>query len=256
MSNAMAKSAHLKLPDGRRLDFTIRVSARRKTVGFRVAREGLVVTVPHGLNESRIKEIVSLKSGWIMRKLQEFAGLPDPGEGALTRPVAFDLPALAESWRVEYREEEQGGVTARTEQPGRILVWGAVGDAAMCQAVLRRWLTLRAGQAMETRLDAVAGETGIGFRKLIIRSQRTRWGSCSRTTGVISLNCALLFLPPECLRYVMIHELCHMREANHSPRFWALVRQFEPESETIRRRMHEAWKRIPAWANPFRSGGE
>jgi predicted metal-dependent hydrolase len=227
-------------------------------VGFNLtARDGLVVTAPQGLNNGRIMEIVKLKANWIMKKLQELAELRGLNGGPQPlRPESFDLPGLAESWRVEYRETAGDGVTARTEQPGRILVYGAVGDAEMCQAVLRRWLTLRAKEAMGARLDVVARETGIAFRKLIIRSQRTRWGSCSRTTGVISLNSALLFLPPACARYVMIHELCHMLEPNHSARFWALVKQYEPGSDVIRRGMREAWKQIPAWANPFRPDGD
>jgi hypothetical protein len=68
---------------------------------------------------------------------------------------------------------------------------------------------------------------------------------------VISLNCKLLFLAPELVRHVLVHELCHTVELNHSPRFWALVQRFEPDARTLRRRMRDAWRDVPVWAEPL-----
>jgi hypothetical protein len=62
------------------------------------------------------------------------------------------------------------------------------------------------------------------------------------------LNLKLLFVEPDLVRYVLIHELCHMREMNHSSRFWRLVGQYYPEFRTARRRLKEAWYQMPAWA--------
>ena len=251
----MAKVAHINLPDGRRLDFTITVSGRRKTIGLKMTpREGLVVTAPRGVNQERIREMVAQKADWIARKMREIEAMRSYiDETASLRPEGLALPALGEWWRVDYLPTSFAGVTARTEEPGRILVSGAVGDAELCQAVLRRWLNARAQRALGPRLAAVARETGIGFEKLAIRNQRTRWGSCSRDKGTISLNSALLFLSPEFVRYVMVHELCHMMEPNHSPRFWSLVEQHVPEYKAIRKTMRQAWQQIPVWAGSLRS---
>jgi hypothetical protein len=79
-----------------------------------------------------------------------------------------------------------------------------------------------------------------------IRGQRTRWGSCSGR-GTISLNWHLLFLTPEQVRYVLLHELCHTVELNHSPRFWRLLQQHQPDSEVLRQVMRRAWQDLPAW---------
>ena len=79
-----------------------------------------------------------------------------------------------------------------------------------------------------------------------IRGQRSRWGSCS-ATGDISLNYQLLFLPPHLLRHVLVHELCHTVELNHSPRFWRTVARFEPDLAALREEMRRSWSHVPGW---------
>jgi len=249
----MPKTAHIVLPDGRRVDFTVVFSGRRKTIGLKMTpRDGLVVTAPYGLDDGRIRELVGRKTAWIARKMREVEVMRDHiEETARLRPGEFGLPALGEWWRVDYVATEMNGVCARTEANGRILVFGTVTDIALCQAVLRRWLNDRARAALGAALERVAAEIGIGFAKLVIRNQRTRWGSCSSQTGTISLNSALLFLPPTLVRYVMVHELCHMIEPNHSPRFWRLVEQYMPGSKDIRKTIRHAWTQIPVWAGSW-----
>lgn len=131
---------------------------------------------------------------------------------------------------------------------GRLLrVSGAVGDPDACRAALRRWLARKAGGRLESMLAAVARDEGLSFSAVAVRAQRTRWGSCSRR-GVISLNRHLLFLPPEVVRYVLLHELCHTVRPDHSRRFWEEVRRREPEVERYRRELRAAGRCVPRWA--------
>lgn len=75
----------------------------------------------------------------------------------------------------------------------------------------------------------------VSYGRISIRSQHTRWGSCS-AQGNLNFNCLLMLTPPEVLDYVVVHELCHRKEMNHSPRFWALVAQVLPDYS-----LHRQW---------------
>ena len=83
-------------------------------------------------------------------------------------------------------------------------------------------------------MNVYAPRIGVSYGRVAIRDQRSRWGSCS-AKGNLNFNWKLIMAPPEALTYVVIHELCHLIEFNHSPRFWALVQAQMPE--------YEIWKK-------------
>ncbi len=196
----------------------------------------------------RVMQLVASKSDWIAERLSQLDAVRHlMGHTTPARPQAIELPALAESWRVEYRATRSRTVGARTACPGRIVVAGSIDDVVACQAALRRWLARRAKDALAPWLANVAQQIGLRFTDLSVKNQRTRWGSCTLQNRV-SLNCKLLFLPREQARYVMVHELCHTLEHNHSNRFWAHLRMFEPKADALHRKLGDAWKLVPTWA--------
>lgn len=239
----------LRLPDGRTLEFVIRSSIKARSLHLKLsARNGLVVTAPLGLDRRRLLDLVAGKAEWIAGRLASFDAIRHlMNTEPAARPEAFNLPALAETWHVEYKTTRNRTVGARIDQPGRIVVGGAVDDVQACHAALRRWLARHATEALSPWLANLAEQTGLRYADLAIKNQRTRWGSCS-ANGRISLNCKLLFLPRELVRYVMVHELCHLWVSNHSERFWAHLRQFEPAADFLHGRMRDAWKFVPPWA--------
>ena len=91
-----------------------------------------------------------------------------------------------------------------------------------------RGLKKSASIVIPERVAHFAALVGVDYGRITIRSQKTRWGSCS-AKGDLNFNCLLLLAPPEVLDYVVVHELCHRKQMNHSPRFWAEVARVIPD---------------------------
>jgi predicted metal-dependent hydrolase len=96
------------------------------------------------------------------------------------------------------------------------------------------------------RLRALGDDKGIHAAGVAVRSQRTRWASCS-AKGTISLNIRLLFLPSQLVRYALLHELLHLQEMNHSRRFWALLASVEPDYRSFDDELRHGWRLVPDW---------
>ena len=88
------------------------------------------------------------------------------------------------------------------------------------------------------RVKEYADKMGVTYGRITIRNQKTRWGSCS-SAGNLNFNCLLMLLPEEVRDYVIIHELCHRKEMNHSPKFWAEVGKYCPDYKTMEKRLKE-----------------
>ena len=100
-----------------------------------------------------------------------------------------------------------------------------------------RGLAERALERIPPRVAHFAPLVGVTFGRMTVRAQRTRWGSCS-SSGNLNFNCLLALVPPAVLDYVVVHELCHRLEMNHSPRFWQEVGRVMPDYEE-----HKKWLR-------------
>ncbi|HEY4501522.1 MAG TPA: M48 family metallopeptidase [Candidatus Paceibacterota bacterium] len=97
----------------------------------------------------------------------------------------------------------------------------------------------QARMAVHARLSFFNAHYGHTVGRVFIKNSKSRWGSCS-LQGNLNFNYKLIFLPPEVLDYVVVHELCHLREFNHSPAFWALVGQVLPNHKELRKSLRQA----------------
>jgi predicted metal-dependent hydrolase len=247
--------------------FTLRVSKRARHVRLMVTGEGeLVVVVPQRFDRRAIPAILESKRKWIERaRARVKARRPSSeaaGCAADVLPPRIVLPALGEEWEVEYRTAvarlgppaRRSGV-AREAAGGRLVVTGPAGDEEASRRALIAWLRRRARSFLVPRLEQLALREGMGCGPVTVRHQTSRWASCS-PRGAISLNLRLLFLEPALLDHVLIHELCHTRELNHSTRFWALVEARDPAWSVHRRQVREAWRLLPAWVRLEKAGAE
>lgn len=238
--------------------YAVRVSSRARHVRITLSlRDGLVVVVPTGFDRSRIPGILEQKQGWLERaqeKIDRQAKSVEP-ETSGVLPGRASLRSIGEEWAIDYRQTSSPRV-ATLERPGnRLLVSGNVGDINACKAALRRWLIRKSRECLGPWLKRLADEHGFEFSRVLVRVQRTRWGSCS-SRKTISLSAKLLFLPHDLVRYALIHELCHTRRLDHSRKFWTLVQQYEPDYRVKDRQLRTAWGYVPAWIETRRLPGK
>ena len=106
-------------------------------------------------------------------------------------------------------------------------------------------LAVQAGKVLAQRTEYYAEKIGVTYGRITIRCQKTRWGSCS-SKGNLNYNCLLMLTPPEVQDYVVVHELCHRKEMNHSRRFWAEVAKILPDYQKPRKWLTENGMRIMA----------
>lgn len=208
----MAEEAdHLLGPDGVRV--TLRRSARARRLSLRVPRMGgaPVLTLPRGVALDQAQRFLAQQQGWLRkhvagqtqpRLVAPGAVLPVAGQGLQVRPFPLRAP------RIE----------------GDLLL---VPQGRPVGPVLVGWLRERARVALLAHCDALSQQLGRSYTALSLRDTRSRWGSCS-AQGRLMFSWRLAMAPPEVLRYVAAHEVAHLREMNHSPRFWAWVERLDP----------------------------
>ncbi|NTU72061.1 MAG: DUF45 domain-containing protein [Coriobacteriia bacterium] len=161
-------------------------------------------------------------------------------------PDIVELRAFGEAWPVEYRVSSASGCQARLAG-GMLVVVGDIDDGEACLAALSRWLDRVARERLLPLLADVAAEVGLGYESARVRHVRSRWGSCS-AKRTISLNRALVFMPPHLVGALMLHELAHTLVMNHSPKFHATLATLDPCAEEHRRQLKDAGRFLPPWA--------
>ena len=220
-----------------KFDYRLRVSSRARRVSLRIKPwVGLEVVVPKRFPQQQIGRILQQHEEWIRRQLARHA----PNLAAPPLPGEIRLPALGGCWSVEI----DAALDSLRELPGHRLHIPA--DRRLAIESLRGWIRRQARRHLPARLRELARQHGFGYERVSIRSQKSRWGSCS-SRGTISLNDQLLFLRPEAVDYLLIHELCHTREMNHSPRFWALVEACCPDWKALDAELSPGLEKVPDW---------
>lgn len=185
--------------------------------------DGITVVLPANSNGDP-ETLLTDNAEWVLEKKTKFdryrADIPKRQfEAGETFPFLGDDHELVVEPR---RKSEVVDGTIRLRQ-------SAV-DQSSVKRALRNFYRREAREYLSGRLDHFGDEMGLEYDGLEIRNQRTRWGSCS-TNGTISLNWRLLMAPPEVIDYVVVHELAHLREPNHTEAFWSLVAEHIPDYE-------------------------
>ncbi len=216
----------------RPLHYTLKRSSRR-TIGFVIDDRGLSITAPRWVTIADIEAAIAEKQRWIFGKLAEWQ----------QRDAQRVLPAV--QWRDGATLPFLGKpITLRLDSPtGTLLFDGEArvlhlalpeqADEQQIKDRVQAWLQHQAKRLLAERLDIYAEKLGVRHRAFALSSANTRWGSCT-SDGKIRLSWRLMHFPLSVIDYVAAHELAHLKEMNHSPRFWDTVASIFPEFRDAR----------------------
>lgn len=238
---------------------------QRRSIGFSVGPHGLAVRAPKWVPLVEVDAALQEKSAWILRKLQEVrerharlaehrvdwrdgAGLPflgqtirlklDPGHGFTAAGAELVVDAIT--------PDDAATAALPGAQAYMILRLSLPHHASPDQIrdVVQAWLMRQAKQMFQERLDHFAPLLGVQWKKLALSNAGTRWGS-ARVDGSIRLNWRLIHFSQAVIDYVVAHELSHLREMNHSPRFWDTVQSVLPNYAALRQQLKN--ETAPRW---------
>jgi hypothetical protein len=199
--------------------FTRHPRARRYVL--RLCSDGLArVTIPRGGSAEEARRFAERNQDWLERQLQRQAAAPSrPKEWWIGTAILL----RGELARIEAGENAESGVIRLGGEVIRV-----ADPAADLRPAIEMHLWQLAARELPPRVIEYSTAHQLPVRRVSVRNQRSRWGSCSRR-GTISLNWRLLQAPPHVRDYIILHELCHLREMNHSVRFWREVKHICPD---------------------------
>jgi len=225
--------------------YTVRVSNRARSVSLRVVPlQGLEVTIPRRFPRRQVPAVIAENQEWISQQMSRVQQETDP-EFLDWPPRVLRLRALNQVISVRCESTAESQVSARFAGDELVLTGKCVDRQAVFQ-VIAAVLKQRARATLLPELHRLAAENQLNFKRSAVRGQKTVWGSYS-SSGTLSLNYKLLFLPPDLVRYVLLHELAHIRFLDHSPRFWNFLSSMEPNAKSLDRALNEAGKLVPPW---------
>ncbi|MDH3219523.1 MAG: M48 family metallopeptidase [Gammaproteobacteria bacterium] len=227
----------------RELEWRIRVSPRARYARLQIRPYGgLEVVIPPRFPRSQVPLLVASHADWARHHLDQQQRLLRTIQPPRQLSLAFDNSSTQVIYAGASLEYNYDLFTKFSAQ--RIVIEAVEQHEQIRE--LRGWIRRRARALFPPLLEKLATQTGLDFKRVSIRSQKTRWGSCSRQ-GQISLNDQLLFLPAGTVEYLMIHELCHTRHLNHSRAFWQLVESRCPGYREHEKLLSQSRNLVPDW---------
>ena len=237
---AAGESAHCITLADRVVPYVLRRSARR-TIGLSIDHRGLRASAPQRASLREVEALIGRHAGWVTQKLDEWYGRPRPEKLRIVDGVK--LPLFGEMLEVRLASGANRAFWSTFPGPTLTLCLRQPTDAGR---QLEKALRSRAQQHFAERVAHFSAQLGVKQPPIALSSARTRWGSCNPKTG-IRLNWRLIHFPLPVVDYVVVHELAHLRELNHSRRFWAIVESICPDWREQRQALNRLAAECPGW---------
>ena len=217
----------------------VRSRQRRRTLSIRVTPQGTVeVAVPWDTPTAEVHDLLTKRATWVRHHLSRVAHAPAPrqlvtGEELLYlgQPIPLVVGSTPARRGSVAHEEQQ--ITVHLPEPN-----DGAEQRARVEAHLVRWFRAQATATITARAQVWSEASGLTPKAVLIREQRSRWGSCG-ADGTLRFNWRLVMAPVDLIDCVVVHELCHLKVPNHSSAFWSEVERHLPDHTTRRKRLHD-----------------
>ena len=230
-------------------DVTVIRSSRRKTATIKVDLEGVSVRIPADLPLARIEKLVAEKTAWIERKLAEAErkqrGIAGQLEQSSTLADGSRVMVQGQLLPLKLIASDQMKVVQSSDRLEVYADADLIADKEQLRALVEQWLYRRAVEELNFCVNVYKQRVGATPSRIQIKDYRARWGSC-KPDGSIQLNWRLIHAPMHIMDYVVVHELCHLLEMNHSKHFWSEVERVEPQYK-----MKRQWLKDNGWQLSF-----
>ncbi|WP_425547901.1 M48 family metallopeptidase [Actimicrobium antarcticum] len=220
------------------LEFSLKRSTRR-TIGFLINDDGLRVTAPRWVSVAEIDNVVRDKQRWIFAKLNERRD-----RKARQLPAAMQwsdgaaVPYLGGTLTLRIVAHQRSTISCNLELAELMVCLPVDASEQQRKECVQAWLQLEAKRIFGERLPLYADKLGVRYQSYALSSATRQWGSCT-ADGRIRLNWRLIHFSLPLIDYVVAHELSHLLEMNHGPRFWSTVQSIFPEFEVARKTLRQ-----------------
>lgn len=270
---ALRETVVFSLADGTPLRAVVRRSARARRFILRLNEGGgLYLVVPAALSLAGQEERLTCLLPGLERAWQAHCARRGEADAEARKlPERLSLPVMGREWAVGHGGDWRQGCAAGARSPhppvrvqdgarrvllveteSALTLYGQT-DAEPAAVALRLWCRRQAEGALPELVRHEARRHGFAVARVSVRDQRSRWGSCTRDrqgAGRISLNWRAVLLPEEDAVFLCLHELCHIRQMNHSPAFRQELARYAADWPLRERRLHDFWRALPWWARP------
>lgn len=223
----------LLLPCGEQISYQLERRSRR-TIGLKISAKGLVVHAPKRISQSLLENALLEKADWIRKKLTQLLDNQPENirweDGAelyvLGNPIKLSLKLDSANRKPEF---EHGVLHLRLK---------SAADSDVVASKVIQWYKKSALTDFARRLELFSAKLGVDLPKLYLSNAQSRWGSCN-SKKEIRINWRLFQAPPQIINYVICHELAHLKQMNHSAKFWSVVESLHPDYKETERALKQ-----------------
>ncbi len=214
---------------GKEISYTLKRSGYRRSIGLRIDDRGLTVSAPVRASERWLHSVLQDKADWVLRQLDNWQARKVP---TIVWAEGSRIPFRGEEFVLTLTPKMRG---AKPELQGEILhvPVGLAAEVAHIEKAVTQWYRDEALRVFRECVEYFAPMLQVSPREIKLTAARTQWGNCS-AQGVVRLNWQLVQMPLHLIDYVVVHELAHLHEMNHSPAFWRVVESACPEYKACR----------------------